>query len=811
MANIVLSSNNRIASGAATLYGNGDASFPLTNLLDPVFSKVWRHTPGSNADGNTAKFQFTLSEVANASHVVLCRHNLGESSQVRVRAGTARLDLDFTDDDLTSPYITFGGGTNGTRTNEYGVMVAGTCPRYEHDRRYYENGFKYSEDLSQPDWVEVSGAKKYSCGKTVDFAQAGSRIRQSGLELYNDTYEVRAQVRTVSGDTSFALELNNGTADVTGATQTATADWQWFTASLATAAVTSAGSACVRKINAAGVLQIRRLQIRRGSSGGRYRKTTSQRRYQRIGVITEAGATNSILRSQELDNAAWTKSVASVTPNTVVSPDGTTTMDRVTLTSINGFISQDATLGGTTARALSVYFRASASTETSADLYILWFSGGATQWVVLNFNPSTGAVGSSSGVGATLRSAGVKDCGGGFYRAYVMGVGTDALNTTVRCRLNLNGAAGAYATFWGFQHESTYVTTYIPTTTAAVTRTVDTAVVEAATWFPYVWNATEGTIYHEAMMDDVDSKQAMVGSSIEIFSAGTNVIRSRVYDNTTTVGLQVAGYVGGVLNVNVNGSGARAVAHRIAVRYRASDWAVGMNGTVTAGSSIIPAMTSIDLMNSPAVTAYLRRFAIWPIGKSTTDIQSLSTSGPSAIEYDGGWKDALQMTMRGSVPALWGYDYDVIKPFNSRAVEWVRVQVYDPAKTSSSTPFEIGRVFMGRLTMKPANNAEYGLGNGWIERSTATEAEDGRLFFTDRFRVREVTFSIPYLSHAEGATIHEMQGTGGIAEETLFLPDPDDEAECQRYGFVGRLSQLDPLRYPMIDVRSANFTMTKKR
>lgn len=216
-------------------------------------------------------------------------------------------------------------------------------------------------------------------------------------------------------------------------------------------------------------------------------------------------------------------------------------------------------------------------------------------------------------------------------------------------------------------------------------------------------------------------------------------------------------------------------------------------------------------MKEPSTTSYLRRVTIWPTGKSNTELQSLSTSGPSAIDYDSGWDDVLQMSFAGDVPSDWGKVYPIIKTFAERAIEWVRVQLYDPAKVSSSYPFEIGRAFIGKLTLQPARNAEYGLGNGWNERTTFTQAEDGRKFFTERSRIREVAFAFPLLTHAEAAKLHEMQGSGGIVEETLYLPDPDDEAECQRYGFVGLMSQLDPLRYPLFATRSAAIQMAEKR
>ena len=812
MANVVLSSKNALDSGVSW-YGQADASFPLTNLADGNFSKQWRYTPGTNADGNTARFAFSLNPVLRASHVAFCAHTLGEHAQIRVKAGMARFDFDATTDNPLIHDITFGGGTNGTRTNEYGTMVAGTCPRYEHDRRYFDNGFKYAEDLSQSDWLESGGAKKYSDGKTVDFAAAGAKVYQAMPQLYNDTYEERWQVRLLSGDGQFAYEIYNGTSNVTGATQTATTDWQWLSSSLATGAETTAGTAGVKKISAAGVLQFRKAQISRGTSGGRYRKTTTQRRYQCIGVINEAAATNSLLHSADLTNPAWVKSAgATVTTNTAVAPDGTTTMDRVAFTAAADNFYQDLSFGGTTSRAASKVFRKDGSTLTSCDLTVTWQTGGVSGTVRLTFNPSTAAFVSSGATGsATLRAANVKDLGGGFYLAYAVGVGTDAANTVVRTQITA-GAAGNL-TAWGFQNEASFFTTHIPTTTAAVTRTVDTAAV-AAGFFSGVWNAGEGTIYHEAMIDEVLSGQNSQASFILATGTAGNVVQSQIYDLTTAVAAQFYVEAGAVAQATLGvGSLSRGVAQRIASRYRANDIAASFNGAaaVTDAVASIPTITSIDLMYTPGPTAYLRRVTIWPTGKSNTELASLATSGPSAIDYDSGWDDVLQMSMAGDVPSTWGKDYDIVKTFTARSVEWVRVEMYDGAKTSSSFPFDIGRAFMGKLTFQPASNAEYGLGDSWIERSTFTETRDGRRFFNDAARIREVAFSLPFLTLAEGKKLHEIHGSGGTSSEVLYLQDPGDEAECQRTGFVGLMEKLDPLAYPLVNTRAMSFQIRKKR
>lgn len=813
MQNILLSYTNALDSGA-TLYGDADVGFPLTKLQDQNFSDVWRFTPGTNADGNTAKFQFVLTPVARAGHIAFARHNMGEGAQIRVRAGTARLDVDFTDDDLTSPYLTFGGGANGTRTNEYGVMVAWTCPRYEHDRRYPENGFLWSEDLYNPVWA-VTNARTYVDGKTVDFANSLGQVVQNLDAVYVDTYEIKAQVRLISGNGDFALKLRDATTDHYGAMHTATPDWQWFTTvTAATSAVVGApGNASVAKRTSGGVLEIRRFQIRRGASGGKYRKTTSQRLYQRIVAITEAAATNSLLRSQELNNAAWTTfGGAVVTANTATSPDGTTSMDTITAGGAGQGVYQDFVVGGTTTRAASWMFR-SGGTCVSAKMYIAWLAGGVGQSVTVNFNPSTGAFISSAASGATLLAAGVKGLGGGFYRVYVIGVGTDAANTQMRHHVEAN-VAGTLI-LWGAQNESNYVTSHIPTTTAAVTRTVDTDEVESATWAPYVINADEGTLYAEVQTDDIPADASRTVLDVEIYNSGADsrVVLRLLYTAGTGYQAQVVVVSAGA--TTWTSAAANVAANsvvRMAVRYRSGDFAAYVNGVSvgTSAASVPSGLNRINMMRNVANTAGLRRVTDWSTGKTAAELQSLTTSGPSAIDYDSGWDDVLQMQVYGDLPATWGRTYPIIKTFSARAVEWVRVELYDPAKTSASTPFEIGRGFMGKQTVQPERNAEYGLSSGWRDLSGKVTTVTGKQFSYVLPRLRSEAFNLPFLTLAAGDKVHEMQGIVGTTEEVLYLPDADDEAACQRYGFIGLLQDLDRLKYPLVLTKSIGFQIEQK-
>jgi hypothetical protein len=90
------------------------------------------------------------------------------------------------------------------------------------------------------------------------------------------------------------------------------------------------------------------------------------------GLLIEAAATNLLLRSQEFDNASWTKTAAGaglapvVTANAATAPDGTTTADQVVFNlggsnTLSDFstLDQSATVANATAYAASVWLRAS--------------------------------------------------------------------------------------------------------------------------------------------------------------------------------------------------------------------------------------------------------------------------------------------------------------------------------------------------------------------------------------------------------------------------------------------------------------------
>jgi hypothetical protein len=215
-----------------------------------------------------------------------------------------------------------------------------------------------------------------------------------------------------------------------------------------------------------------------------------------LGLLVEEARTNAVTYSEQFDNAAWTKNAVTVTANAVAAPDGTTTADMITA---NGASAEHIIYSTGVAAGLktgSVYAKAGTNN-------FIQLTFGSSDTVYANFDLSNGTVGT---VGVTS-VASIQALSNGWYRCSLHTTSTIASNivvvivsSTTATRSQSNSLATSVYV-WGAQVEAsaTFPTSYIPTTTATVTRAADVATIQGSNWLN-IWNTggAGNSIYAEA-------------------------------------------------------------------------------------------------------------------------------------------------------------------------------------------------------------------------------------------------------------------------------------------------------------------------
>ena len=194
-------------------------------------------------------------------------------------------------------------------------------------------------------------------------------------------------------------------------------------------------------------------------------------------LLVEPQRTNSCLYSEQFDNAAWSKDNVTVTANSNISPDGTQNADTIIGNGINTshyiYNSAYSVVSGNT-YTISTY----AKKNTNNFIQLQGFSSAFGVNVWANFDLNNGVVGS---IGSAT-TAKIEDAGNGWYRCSITGQATSTTLTVdilflVTSATSIRGESNTLSTsvyLWGFQSElGSYATSYIPTTSASVTRNAD--------------------------------------------------------------------------------------------------------------------------------------------------------------------------------------------------------------------------------------------------------------------------------------------------------------------------------------------------
>jgi hypothetical protein len=127
-------------------------------------------------------------------------------------------------------------------------------------------------------------------------------------------------------------------------------------------------------------------------------------------AVLRGGSTNLVTYSEQFDNAAWTKSNATITANTIVAPDGALTGDKLVENTAN---STHLVIANYTFTASSHSYSVFAKAGGRSFLRLVIFDG--TNSFAAYFNLLTGAVGTITGT--TVAS--ISSVGNGWYRCVI--------------------------------------------------------------------------------------------------------------------------------------------------------------------------------------------------------------------------------------------------------------------------------------------------------------------------------------------------------------------------------------------------------
>jgi hypothetical protein len=335
------------------------------------------------------------------------------------------------------------------------------------------------------------------------------------------------------------------------------------------------------------------------------------------GLLIEEARTNLLTYSEQFDNAAWVKVDATITANTTVAPDGTTTADTwstIGATYPSTFKTVTVTAG--VVYTLSVYAKSGSLTTLSLEFR------GSTSAPNAKFNLANGTV--TSGTGQ------IQNAGNGWYRCSISVTSVDTSELVI---IGANdGTVPAGTIFlWGAQLEAgAFATSYIPTVASTVSRSADVATM-TGTNFSSWWNATQGTFV-------VDADTVATGNRIIEASAGS---LSRVVDIYAVSGPTVQMW-NGTTAYSPSNNFTLGSPFKVAGAYQTANYAVVLNGgTVrTDAAVLVNTADSLQIGRFSSGTNYLnghiRAIAYYNTRLPNTQLQTLtapSLASPLALDF----------------------------------------------------------------------------------------------------------------------------------------------------------------------------------
>jgi hypothetical protein len=358
------------------------------------------------------------------------------------------------------------------------------------------------------------------------------------------------------------------------------------------------------------------------------------------GLLVEPAATNLCLRSENL-STGWGTSDSTPTQDTEETPDGDTTNKYIKLVDNNtgggatGFVSvsQSITVSGGTKYTASVFLKKDGLNWAALQASGAGSVGDASP--IQYFDLLNGVTGTGS---AGIQNATIVEYPNDWYRCsitWTQGAGDTSFGIAIyvaqadnAANVDLDGTSSIF--IWGAQVETGPIaTSYIPTTTASVTRNKDDITLGSAS---SLIGQTEGTLYVEVDWRDASGADQLLFSVLD----GTSDNRFLIYKLGSPAELRMFAQANGgsaEVNQGVSSSGFSGI-QKIAFAYADADFELYRNGSSissdTVGSlSALATLTDIDLgqgaTGSNQANMHIRAVALFTRRLSDAECQALTT------------------------------------------------------------------------------------------------------------------------------------------------------------------------------------------
>jgi len=329
-----------------------------------------------------------------------------------------------------------------------------------------------------------------------------------------------------------------------------------------------------------------------------------------LGLLIEQSSTNSLTYSSTFTNIAWYQAGLTLVGASTTAPDNTLTGTRAYAASNNQTFQLGITFNGS-AWTGSIFAKYNGINTFKLNIYDNVAGSKGTV-----FNIQTGAIVSNdAGVTSTIT-----DSGNGWYRC-----------TITRTPANLSAGGLVIDNtkdifIWGAQLEAlAFATSYIPTTTAQVTRAADVASITGANFSSW-YNQAQGSLF---LMNDCYNFSngpfpisISDGTSLNLISISNTAGKPEFYIVRSSV-QQVDLLTSNAMTINVMAKNA--------VSYNTNNFANVLNGGTVATnfSGNIPTVNRMTIGSTPAGTQFnnghISKISYYPTALTSAQLQALTT------------------------------------------------------------------------------------------------------------------------------------------------------------------------------------------